>query len=69
MQSADSCQVKSILGRLLHGTETEDMMSHGCHVRGCRVGEINHFVKWEVSYLEEGNGTICPATCNHASIN
>jgi hypothetical protein len=49
----------------LHGTETEDMMSHGCHVRvrGCRIGEINHFVKWEVSYLEEGNSTICPATC------
>jgi len=44
-------------------------MSHGCHVRvrGCRIGEINHFVKWEVSYLEEGNSTICPATM-HLSI-
>lgn len=74
VQSADSCQVKFMdtTWFTLHGTETEEMMSHGCHVRvrvrGCRIGEINHFVKWEVSYLEEGNSTIYPATCNHASI-
>jgi hypothetical protein len=41
-------------------------MSHVCYVGTYHIVEINHIVKWEASYLEAANSTICTAICNHA---